>query len=331
MSHSTIEDVARLAGVSAATVSHVINGTRFVSPQTKKAVLDAIDALSYIPNRSARNLKTGKNNTIGFITPTLTNSYFFNIIEQVESMIRKAGYSLLISNSMENVEKEIQSLRYMSSGFVDGIISISAIQNFNDIANIIPKKLPIILIDRVLDNYMCDTIEVSTYDSFYEATLSLLDSGRHTKIGYLGSNDNLKTTMERFSGFQDALTLKCWDSNKVCIRTADSTADAQEIGTAYSNIEEMIAHGVTAILVSTNLMTQEALRYFSNHNISPQKDIELIGLFNPPYICPFSEMKWINMPGKTLGTMAGKMILERLDNPDKPYEHQILKSKIITN
>ncbi len=331
MPRSTIQDVAKLAGVSTATVSHVINGTRFVSNQTKQVVFDAIEALSYVPDLVARNLKTGKKNTIGFIIPTFANSYFFNIIEAVESIVRSAGYSLLISNSKENPKKEIQSFRYLSAGLVDGIIAISTLLDFQDIADVVPKNLPILLIDRELDNCRCDTLTVSTYDSIYEITVSFLRSGLHQKIGYLASDDDLKTTTERLRGFQDALAAEHWAPKNACILRADSTANAQDAGAAYQQVANMLENGVTAILVSTNVMTQEALRCLSERNLSPVKDVEIVGLFNPPYVYPCPGLRWINMPGRTVGTLAGKAILNRLNNPDAPRFHQVLKSNIVVN
>ena len=331
MPRSTIQDVAKLAGVSTATVSHVINGTRFVSNQTKQVVFDAIEALSYVPDLVARNLKTGKKNTIGFIIPTFANSYFFNIIEAVESIVRSAGYSLLISNSKENSKKEIQSFRYLSAGLVDGIIAISTLPDFQEIADVVPKNLPILLIDREVDHCLCDTLTVSAYDSIYEITLSFLRSGRHQKIGYLASDDDLKTTTERLRGFQDALAAEHWAPKDACILHADSTANAQEAGTAYQQVASMLENGVTAILVSTNVMTQEALRCLSERNLSPVKDVEIVGLFNPPYVYPCPGLRWINMPGRTVGTLAGKAILNRLNNPDAPRFHHVLKSNIVVN
>lgn len=331
MPRSTIQDVAKLAGVSTATVSHVINGTRFVSNQTKQVVFDAIEALSYVPDLVARNLKTGKKNTIGFIIPTFANSYFFNIIEAVESIVRSAGYSLLISNSKENPKKEIQSFRYLSAGLVDGIIAISTLLDFQDIADVVPKNLPILLIDRELDNCRCDTLTVSTYDSIYEITVSFLRSGLHQKIGYLASDDDLKTTTERLRGFQDALAAEHWAPKNACILRADSTANAQDAGAAYQQVANMLENGVTAILVSTNVMTQEALRCLSERNLSPVKDVEIVGFFNPPYVYPCPGLRWINMPGRTIGTLAGKAILNRLNNPDAPRFHQVLKSNIVVN
>lgn len=330
MSRSTIQDVAALAGVSATTVSHVINETRYVSPQTKKAVLDAVEQLSYVPDLSARNLKTRKKKMIGFIIPTLYNSYFFNIIEAVESAIRDEGYSLLISNSKEDPEKELQSFRHLSSGLVDGIIAVSSLEDFSSVAEVTPPGFPILLIDRVLKNCACDSLTVSTYDSIRDAAVHLLRSG-HSRITYLASDDKLQTTTERLAAFQDAVKAQGVSDTRVSICFADSTANAQNTGTAYHQIRTAIEEGSTAIFASTNAMTQEALCYLCERNLSPVKDVELVGLFNPPYICSYPGMWWINMPGRALGTMAGKAMLARLADASSPPMHKIICSQVITN
>ena len=153
----------------------------------------------------------------------------------------------------------------------------------------------------------------------------------HQKIGYLASDDDLKTTTERLRGFQDALAAEHWAPKNACILRADSTANAQDAGAAYQQVANMLENGVTAILVSTNVMTQEALRCLSERNLSPVKDVEIVGLFNPPYVYPCPGLRWINMPGRTVGTLAGKAILNRLNNPDAPRFHQVLKSNIVVN
>ena len=102
----TISDVARLAGVSTATVSHTINGTRYVSGETKDRVYRAIAELGYTPDASARSFRTGKKKTIGFIVPDISNKFFGTIIESAENYLSTKGYHLIIANTKENVERE---------------------------------------------------------------------------------------------------------------------------------------------------------------------------------------------------------------------------------
>ncbi len=119
---ASIKEVAQLAGVSVATVSHVINGTRFVSEPTREKVLAAISELQYSPNILARKFKTGSLDTVGFVVPDIANGYFATIIEEVEDALQSHGVRLLVANTRENPIREIDSLRMMTAGVVDGIV-----------------------------------------------------------------------------------------------------------------------------------------------------------------------------------------------------------------
>ena len=116
----TISDVARLAGVSTATVSHTINSTRYVSGETKEKVYRAIAELGYTPDASARSFRTGKKKTIGFIVPDISNKFFATMIESVENYLSAHGYHLIIANTKENPEREETNIRLLSAGLVDG-------------------------------------------------------------------------------------------------------------------------------------------------------------------------------------------------------------------
>jgi LacI family transcriptional regulator len=118
----TISDVARLAGVSTATVSHTINNTRYVSEETKENVYQAIAELGYTPDASARSFRTGKKRTIGFIVPDISNKFFGTIIEAVENYLSTRGYHLIIANTKEDATREETNIRLLSAGLVDGLL-----------------------------------------------------------------------------------------------------------------------------------------------------------------------------------------------------------------
>ena len=115
---ATISDVARLAGVSTATVSHTINSTRYVSGETKEKVYQAIRQLGYTPDASARSFRTGKKKTIGFIVPDISNKFFGTIIESAENYLSAQGYHLIIANTKESMDREETNLRLLTAGLV---------------------------------------------------------------------------------------------------------------------------------------------------------------------------------------------------------------------
>ena len=120
-----ITDVAQKANVSISTVSHVLNHTRFVSEETRKKVMDAVEELGYSPDASGRTFRTGKKMMIGLVVPDITNSVFAALIEDVDDVISKQGYNLVISNTRDCLKMEKQALRNLASGVVDGIVIAS--------------------------------------------------------------------------------------------------------------------------------------------------------------------------------------------------------------
>ena len=326
-----MQDVAKEARVSVATVSHVINNTRFVSDETRKAVLDAIQSLSYSQDLNAKNFKTGKKHTIGFIFPDLVNSFFSNIVEATTRVLDESGYMLIIGNSKENAENEKHLLNYYSSGLVDGIIDVSTLSSGKEIKASLSSDIPLIIVDRkVKDDEDLNYIITTSYDSIYRATRALIRKNPKGKIAYIASSDHLLATIERQDAFEDAARDEGLGKAQYFIFNADSTVMAPE-GNAYKDVSMLIENGVTSILASTNFLTQESLRSIYDHGLSPVRDIDIIGFFNKPYMYPDPDMVWIDMPGKELGELAGRTILELLNNQKSELVHETIPSRLINS
>ena len=139
----TMRNVAKHAGVSTATVSHVINETRFVSEETREKVLKSIEALGYSPNEVARIFKTGRKNLIGCIVPDIANSFFATIIEAAEAVLGQEGYRLIVANTKEDPKREREHLTSLTSGIVDGFdCSDNATSGKNNWQIWFPKAYP---------------------------------------------------------------------------------------------------------------------------------------------------------------------------------------------
>ena len=165
----TISDVARLAGVSTATVSHTINSTRYVSGETKEKVYRAIAELGYTPDASARSFRTGKKKTIGFIVPDISNKFFATMIESVENYLSAHGYHLIIANTKENPEREETNIRLLSAGLVDGLLIASTMEDFSRFESLIPAGFPVVLVDRTFDTKRFPSVSVSNFQPIYRS------------------------------------------------------------------------------------------------------------------------------------------------------------------
>lgn len=318
-----MRDVAQHAGVSTATVSHVINNTRYVKEETKKRVRDSIEELGYNPNVLARSFKTGRRNLIAFIVPDIANPFFSSMIEEVESVIAPKGYKLLICNTGENTDKEADSLRVLSNGMVDGFIIASAFLSYSPIGKIIPQDIPAIFVDRTLEGNPCDMLRIDCYHTLQEGIKYLIQQG-HTRIAFVTVKGNLSTTIERCTAYKDIMSV-------YNLPTDDLIFYANPLGHLFSeNLSAVLNSNITAIIAPNSTITTEVLMLLEENSLTPGKDIELLGFkeSNQPQYFP-SLTHLICQPTEALGRAAGLQILERIDNPDIPVRQTILSSTFI--
>jgi LacI family transcriptional regulator len=155
---ATIREVAESAGVSYATVSHVINNTRVVTQETRERVLAAMTALNYRPNALARSLRQGKTNTIGLVLPDSANPFFAEISRAIEDAAFKKGYSVFLCNTELDTERELFYVDVLSKKQVDGIIFVAAGDQADSLDFLLRENMPVVMIDRDLPNVEVDAV-----------------------------------------------------------------------------------------------------------------------------------------------------------------------------
>ena len=174
---ASIRDVAARAGVSVTTVSHTLNGTRFVSDAAKAKVHEAAHALGYVPSEVARGLKHNTTRTLGMLVPNNSNPYFAEIIRGVEHHCYGAGYSLLLCNSNDDPQQQADHLRVLAERRVDGIVLVASGDDDAIVAACKDLRLPLVLVDREIDAIAVDLIEVDHAAGGELATAHLLGAG----------------------------------------------------------------------------------------------------------------------------------------------------------
>ncbi len=320
---STIKDVARCAGVSIATVSHVINKTKVVLPETEARVLKAIEELNYAPNQTAKSFKTGKKNIIAFIVPDISNNYFANIIESLESEIGAYGYSLILANTKEKKENEIHQLKYMTSGIVDGIVLASTVQEFSEIQVYIPDSFPVVLIDRRVEDCPYDCICVSDAMAVSMGMKTLLEKG-HRKIGYIGDLQYLSTAQERERAYCDSLEKYGIPVEPDLILHATSLNHD-----AYELTGMLLKKGCSAVVAGNNLMTVDAYCYLTNHK-AEYPDASVFGYQHKELSHLFlSDVGVIVQNEMEMGIAAGQQIISRIRDPKAPRREIIISNQYL--
>jgi LacI family transcriptional regulator len=219
MSNSTIKDVAIKAGVSTATVSHVINKTRNVSVEVEKRVNNAIKELNFYPNRLVGSLRGKGTFTIGMIIPSIVNETFGRLAEYIQTRLFDLGYNLIVCNTSYSPELEEKALNTFLMKKVDTVIAIPANSHCKKLEEIFQTEIPVILVDRLLEGLRTDAVVVDNYKGQYEMINYLIRMG-HKKIGYIDRMIAQSHSIAQKQGYIDALNDNGIEVNKDYILNA---------------------------------------------------------------------------------------------------------------
>jgi len=325
MAKVTIREVAKHAGVSTATVSHVLNGTRFVMDKTKKKVLASIKALDYTPDVMARSFKQGRRHLIGFIVPDIINIFYSAIIEEIENTISKHNYRLVTVHTKETKAREADGIRSLASGIVDGIIVASTMESFSEIAPLKKPEFPMIFVDRLLPGCLCDTVLTNNYYSVSAGVQQLISDG-HRRIGFITGLPHLSTTHERLEAYCDTLKNNGIRVEDALICQADSMRQS-----AIPLARGLLETGCTALVVSNNIMTEDVLFYLEENGIpiGRKNGIDILG-YNEGALTThiIRSIHSIDQPSKAIGRAAGEQIIDRILHPEAPVRQIVLQATL---
>ncbi len=324
---STIKDVAKRAGVSTATVSRVINGDPRISSKTKEKVLCCIRELDYKINNIARSLKTNKTHTIGFMCPELANTFFMTVAKGVEDELRKHGYSVIICNSNESVAEEKERITLLLEKCVDGVIIIPASYTGSHFKRLVDQGLPVVLADRLVDDFSTDAVLVDNINGSYAVIEYLINDG-YRRIGYIGGDIKLTSAMERDEGYKRALRDYCIPLDESIIKYGDYHEQS-----GYVKMQELMnaENPPEIVFISNYYMHMGATRYLIEHRETNEKvipvasfdDMELASLLGYCRVL-------VGQPMLEIGNKAANMLIQRINGEsDNTPQIARLKTKLI--
>ncbi|MDQ0060335.1 LacI family DNA-binding transcriptional regulator [Paenibacillus harenae] len=328
----SIKEVAKRANVSTATVSHVINGTRYVANETKMRVLEVMKELKYQPNSVARSLRSKQSKIIGLMVPILPNDtasfFFMSIAQGIESVLTEKGYSLILSNTKDDSAMEQAQVKMFNSQLIDGLIMAPTYEEHAYLDTLRTGDYPVVFIDRKPTEAQGDCVLTEGARGAYEAVAHLIGKG-HERIGFITGSLGLTTSDERLAGYKQALADNGVPIEEQLIQVADSTNSSFDSG--YRLTQKLITnHHITALFVANNVMTMGALHYLQENNIAVPDDIAIIG---------FDDYEWarvtrpalsmVKQPSFELGEAAANILLERIENPDAEYKEVRLPTELI--
>ena len=307
---TTLHEVAQRAGVSAMTVSRVVNGRGRVDSETRQRVEEAIQALDYVPNRIARGLISKKTQTIGIIVPDIVNPFFAPVVRGAESAARKAGYRVLLCNSEGDLRLEREYIEDLVAHRVEGLLLAPASdRSRSSILSLLRGGFPLVLIDRALPDADCDLIVSDNTQGARRLIEHLIAIG-HREIAHVSDAEDTSTGRERLRGYREALEAAGIPFQpELVIRT---TVD--RIG-GYRAAQEILARDPlpTAIFAVNNMTavgTMEALR---ERSLSVPKDMGLVCFDDVEHLAVLSPiLTVIDQPAETFGSLGVQLLLERM-------------------
>ena len=323
---ATIREVAESAGVSYATVSHVINNTRLVSQETRARVLAAMDALNYRPNALARSLRQGRTNTLGLVLPDSANPFFAEISRSIEDEAFKKGYSVFLCNTELDTERELFYVDVLSNKQVDVIIFVAAGDQADSLDFLVRRNMPVVMIDRDVPNVEVDAVLTDNKLGGYLATRHLLELG-HRRIACIAGPSSITPSAERIIGYRKALEEAGISYEESLIIRGDYHAQSgMEITHSILSMDPR----PTAIFCLNDLMALGALRAAAEAGCSVPQDLAVVGyddlelahFTNPP-------LTTIAQPKKEVGAQAISLLVDRISRKSRPPSRLVLPPELI--
>jgi LacI family transcriptional regulator len=308
-----MEDVARRARVSTSTVSHVLNGTRKVSPETVEAVQQAVRELGYIPNTLARSLARSRTNTVGVAISALSNHYFSETVHAIETECARHGIMMLFVDTHDDPAQELRVVRALHHRRVDGILlAPSSDPEQAALAYLQANAIPTVLVDRLAADGF-DQVGVENRDSTRELVTHLLGHG-HTRIAMIAGHRGLSTTEERIDGYRLALEDAGLAFDETLLVNGESNSESARKAAAGLLV---LATPPTAIMAANNLMTIGAMHALRDAKIAVPEQMALVGFDDFDWADFFlPRLSVIAQPVQALGERAVQLLLQRIDNPE---------------
>ncbi|WP_182018616.1 substrate-binding domain-containing protein [Vibrio diabolicus] len=319
---ATMKDIAKLAGVSTSTVSHVINKTRFVSEEISERVNNAAKELNYYaPSALARSLKVNRTKTIGMLVTTSTNPFFGEVVKGVERSCYQKGYSLILCNTEGDNERMRQSINTLLQKRVDGLILMcSSLEGERiDVFERYPD-IPVVVMDWGPMLFTSDKIQDNSLRGGYLAAKYLIDCG-HTEIGCITGPLIKHQAQMRYEGYKRAMNEAGLEFNANWIIESDFECEG-----GYQAFMKMAQRATlpSSIFVSNDMMAMGVINAANELNIKVPEQISIIG-YDDIHIAKFMSpsLTTIHQPKYRLGQAAVETLVRKLD--DKSTEAQVVQ------
>ncbi len=326
MKQPTIKDVAHEAGVSTATVSHVVNGTRFVEEPTRRRVLQVIADLDYHPSFAARSLITNRTKTVGVLVSNATNYFFGEILLGLEGVLRPRGYGLMLCNTAETPELEEQALKLLLSQRVDGMAIAGVSRHWDALSRASASQLPMVFADRLFPDMPGPFVAMDSAQGAYLGTRHLIEAG-HRRIAILAGSSQVSASHDRVAGLRRAL------------EEADIPLPPEWVVYLQAEVEPAreAAHRLltaeprpTALFVNNNVMVLGVLLEIRALGFRCPEDVSIVGFDdNPWWDVTDPPVTAVRQLSRRIGHTAAEMLLVLMSGKELAESRIIIPCELV--
>ena len=322
---AVIKDVAKLAGVSTATVSRIINGKGEASPETIKKVMQIVEELNFRPSSVAKSLSKRKSNLIALLIPNLDNPFFRELVKAIQISANKKGYQIYLCNSEDNREKVEYYLEAMADNYVMGAIINSLYVTEDDLEKLENKGIATITIDRTQFSHPYSALAVDHVNGGYIATKHLIEYSECKNLAFLSGPESEKSSQDRYQGYLKAISKS--DANHVIKLFGEFNIDSgYQASYDYLSQEK----NIDGIVSSNDAMALGAIRACVDLGIIIPNDLKVIGYDNivfgkhsVPRLSTINQFK----------RRSGDLIIDELEkvskNGKKPKKYEVTPEIVV--
>ncbi|MEO8284997.1 MAG: LacI family DNA-binding transcriptional regulator [Chloroflexota bacterium] len=321
----TLRDVAARAGVSANTVSRALNKTGYVNRQTQLRIDAAVAELGYVPNAVASSLRSKKTQLFALLLTDITNPFWTTIARGVEDAAMEAGYAVILCNTDEDLAKEARYLDLLLRKRIDGMVIAPTVESTHILQNLERRDVPFVLIDRLVNSVVADSVRGDSKSGAYDMTTHLLSTG-YRRIGMLGGPLTISTTEERVAGYTEAL--------------ADAGIPADSHLVLYGHFTEGWGYQATLELMSRERRPDALFAANNTIALGVLEALRVMGLRVPQdvaVVCfddttQFSAGKFLTtamQPAREIGRVAINLLLDRLADPKRDVQDIVLPTELV--
>lgn len=322
---STINDVAKRAGVSVATVSRVINGNSRVSPETAEKVKRAISELNYRPNLLGRALRKTKSERILVILPNIANPFYAEIVKGIEDVASKKGYTIMLCNTDSELEREKKYIKMLKSRLADGAILMASEMTSDELTGL-AHEVPIVQCCEYKVGLPITHVSIDNELAAYKAVNHLISLG-HRKIAFIGAKNQFLSSALRKEGYMRALSEAGIEYDPLYCAYGDYSYKS-----GFRAMKQLLAltPRPTAVFCVSDMMAIGAIRSAMEENLRVPEDLAVCGFDNIYFASMFKpSLTTISQPMYDLGCTAMEILLNIIEGKETETMHYIMEHELI--